>query len=584
MYANSYYEGSAKRKRYYHMDDSPEKDQSPPDTETGQNPSGEPVEVTDNSSPISAQPADTSGNPRPEQFKPVVVDHSGGKRGLKLLILLIIIALLAGGGWYAYRQHQDSRKAAQTASVKNKDIPLLRIGIQSATYGGVYPDMSVNDYGISVNSQMFEGLVRYEDKSKIVPDLASTWTNPNDSTWIFTIKSGIKFHDGHTMAASDVKASLEKIMATDSDFSQTFASTIASVSLVGKDQVKITTKSPDPTLLNKLAFLYVVDANLPKGTEPSQAGTGPYEIKPGTKPTDKDYQMVAFDGYHFGRPTTRALTFGNQNDNANLIKAFNAGQYDIVGTIAPDAVKNLKNAKLFEVSEADTTFIGFNMVAAGPLQNKQVREAIRYAVNTEAIAKANDEVITPASQLIPPSIPGYNPAISPYKTNIAKAKQLLTQAGYPSGLTIRFSISDADTKEAAEIAAELKQVGITVTIDKHEDFDEFINYFSSGKAEMFTIAYASDTLDGLDVYNTTLSADNYNNPKVTSLLDQANMAVNPATRLKLLQQVSTIVDQDAAVVPFGSTSDLWVMNKDYAIRQNTPTGYIPVYFYTVHLK
>ncbi len=535
---------------------------------------------TDSPSP-SAYGAGPAGGSPPQV---VTSNHGGGKKSwLKMLVWLIVLALIAAGGWYAYTKYIKKSPSASTTT-QSKDIPLLKIGIQQADYGNVYPDMSQNDYAISVNGQMFEGLVRYENKSKIAPDLASSWTNPDDNTWIFTIKKGIKFHDGHTLAPSDVKYTLDTLIASNSGWAQAFASTITSVDVLGNNQVKITTKSPDPTLLNKLSFLYIIDANLPKGDEPSLAGTGPYEIKPGTKPTNKSYQMIAFNQYHFGRPTTQALTFGSQDNSAGLIKAFNSGQYDIAGTIAPFSTKQAKNATVFTGNEADSTFIGFNTIASSPVQNKLVREAIRYAVSTQGIGKANDEVITPNSQVIPPSIPGYNPAIAPYKQNIAKAKQLLAQSGYPNGVTIRLSASAADAQEEAELANELKQVGITLSIDQHSDFDEFIGYFTAGKADMYVVDYASDTLDGVDIYNTTLPVANYNNPKVTALLNQANTTINPATRLKLLQEVSSIVDQDVALVPFGSTSSLWVMNKDYAIQQDTPTGYIPVYFYKVHLK
>ncbi len=532
---------------------------------------------------VTSSDGTIGGPPQPSQAV-VSNGHGRGKRWLKRLLILIVLAAVIAGGWFVYDKYLKKAPAKTTVTEQNKDIPLLRISVLSADYGSVYPNVSANDYAISVNSQMFEGLVRYENKNKIVPDLATGWTNPDDNTWVFTIREGVKFHDGHTLAPSDVKSSLDEAVASSADFTQTFASTIASVTLDGGNKVKITTKSPDPTLLNKLTFLYITDANLPKGDEPSLAGTGPYEIKSGTKPTTTSYQMVAFDGYHFGRPTTRALNFSSAKDNAAMLKIFNAGQSDIAGAVNPDTINQAKNATIFKVDEADSTFIGFNTVKPSPVQNKLVREAIRYAVNAQAIGKANETDLTPLSQLIPPSIPGYNPAISPYKQDVAKAKQLLAKAGYPNGVTITVSVSDADQQEVNELAKELKPIGITLKIDKHADFDEFINYFSTGKAEMYIIDYASDTLDGVDVYNTTLPPANYNNPKVTALLNQANTTVNPATRLKLLQQAGSIIDQDVAVVPLGTTSDLWVMNKNYAIQQDTPTGYIPVYFYKVHLK
>lgn len=512
--------------------------------------------------------------------QPVVSHHGSKKRWLKALLLLIIIALLAVGGWFAYQKSQDKPAPATTQS---KDIPLLKIGILQANYGNLYPDMSASEYGYLTNSQMFEGLVRYEDKSKIVPVLASTWTNPDDKTWLFTLKEGVKFHDGNTMDAADVKYSLDKVIASNSDLAQVFAGTIASVEAVGDNQVKIATKEPDPALLNRLAFLYVIDADLPQDEEPSQAGTGPYEVKPGTKPSETNIQMVAFDQYHGGAPTTKALDFSSSDDADTLTKAFNEHKLNIIGPMPLDEVSKAKGATEFVSVVPDTRFIGFNTVKPGPLQNKLVREAIRYALDPASIGKAAGDQVTPLSQLIPASIPGYNPAITPYKQDISKAKQLLAQAGYPNGLTIRFSTS-GDPGETDEIVNELKQAGITAQVDRHDNFDEFIDYFSGGQAEMYTVDYSSDTLDGLDIYNTTLNAANYNNPQLASVLSQAVTATDPAKRLKLLQDAAVIINQDIAAVPLSTQNDVWLMDKPYDIQQDMPSALISVYFSNVRQK
>lgn len=509
----------------------------------------------------------------------VTSGHNGKRRLLKAFCLLIIIGLLAAGGWLAYNKHHSTAKTLAPAQRQN--IPLLKIGVEQGSYGALYPDMSDTEYSFLTNAQMFEGLVRYENKSQIVPDLATRWTNPDSKTWLFTIKSGVKFHDGHTLSANDVKYSLDTVIASDSDLAQTFASSIASVDVVGSNQVKITTSTPDPTLLNKLSFLYVIDANLPKGDEPSLAGTGPYEIKPGTTPTDTNVQMVAFDGYHGGRPTTRALQFGSASDGPSLVADYKAGKFNVIGPVSPSDVKSAGSAKQFIVNEADISFIGFNTVQPGPAQNKLVREAIRYAVNAAAIGKAYGQEVTPESQLIPPSIPGYNPAITPYKQDIAKAKQLLAQAGYPNGLTLRFSTGDTAGKLAA-ITDELKQAGITLTVDEHSDFDEFISYFSAGKAEMYDVAYSSDTLDGLDIYTTTLPAANYNNAQFNDLVSQASTTNDPAKRLKILQNIAVVINGDIPVVPLYSTSNIWLTDKQYNLRQDLPSAGTSVYFYQAY--
>ncbi len=547
-----------------------------PDTDSGEGPAAPPEDKTPGDAEEQA--------PAPSGHMPEVVvsHHNGGgrgRRGLKIVAWAVILVLVAGLCWFAYKYTQ--KKPAAPATAKSKDISLLKIAMNRADYGKIYPDMSLSEFSYLVNDQMFEGLVRYEDKSKIVPELASDWTNPDRNTWVFTIKSGIKFHDGHTLTAKDVKYSLDSIKTGGSDLAQTFDDTIVSVEVTGSNKVKITTTRPDPVLLNKLASLFIIDADLPKGDEPSQAGTGPYRIKPGTTPTSNHIQMVAFNAYHGGKPQTHALDFSTADGTKALTKGLKDGKYNIIGPVSPSIAKEA-NASEFVASEANVEYVGLNTVKAGPLQKKQVRQALRYALDPLAIAMAADNTEpTALSQLIPQSIPGYNPAIKSYGQDVAKAKQLLKQAGYPDGITLTLSTANGK-KQTDEITNELKKAGITLKVDQYTDFDKFINHFVNGNAETYIVDYSSDTLDGLDIYNSTIPPFYYSNPKLADLLDQAGTETDPAKRLKILQEVAVIVDQDVPVVPLYSENDIWLMDQNYVLHQDLPSAYISVYFSKVH--
>ena len=519
---------------------------------------------------------------KPEPVEEVALNQAKApkkRRGLKLFICLLVIVLIAAGGAYGYHRHRDNQK--KVAASQSKTVQHLSVAISGGDMGdALYPNSEDTDGANLVSAQMFDGLVRYEDQNKLVPDLASGWTNPTDNTWLFTIKSGIKFHDGHTLTPADVKYTLDLVKSQDSTYAQDYASTIQSVDLVGANQVKITTAQPDPALLNKLTFLYIIDQNLPKGDEPSLAGTGAYEIKPGTTPTHTHMEMVAFNGYHGGTVYTKALSIYDVNTVADLLTGFKNHTYDLIGEVPSNQAKP---AGSYTYTENDDSvfYLGFN-TTTGPLSNKLVRQAIRYAVNPTVVGKAIGEEVTPLSQLIPPSIPGYNPSIMPYTQNIAKAKQLLTQAGYPNGLTLQFTYNDS-SGEAKTVINQLEQVGITVTPDYQSDFDNFINKYLDGQGQIFSLGYNSSTLDGADIFQSTLPPANYNNSQFTNLVSKAADTVDPAARLKLLQQAGTIVDQDAAVVPFSYTDHQWLMNKPYVLHQDLPAIYTSVYFYKVHL-
>ncbi len=503
----------------------------------------------------------------------------GGKRWLKIVIFILVLILIAAGGWFAY-QKLVAKKSAGKTTIKHSDVANLNIGILNADYGSLYPNMSTSSYAYLVNAQMFDGLVKYQNQGKIVPDLATKWSNPDSSTWLFTIQNGVKFHDGHTLTPADVKYSLDAVKASNSDLAQTFTDTIASVDTVGDNQIKITTSKPDPALLNKLTFLYVIDHNLPASDEPSQAGTGPYEIKSGTTPSATSVQMTAFNSYFGGRPTTAALNFGSAADSDALISGLNDGSYDIAGPVSLSQAKAETNATQFITSQPDVYYVGFNTVKTGPLQNKKVREAIRYALSAQSIGNAHNTQITPNSQLVPSTLAGYDPSIKPYKQDVAKAKKLLAEAGYSNGLPL--TLSTAESPQATnEIVKELKSVGITATVDQHADFNQFVSSFNSGQDAMFVVDYGSNFMDAGDIYANTLVSANYSSSKLADLLTQASTETDQSQRQKLLQSAGKVVDQDIAAVSLYTINDIWLMNKPYVIKQDLPNAGISANFLRV---
>lgn len=504
------------------------------------------------------------------------------RRKLKAFLLLLLLAVIGAGAWFAFGRGEEKQNAPV---VENKDVNELRIGIVGSDYGVLYPETPApSSYNTLVNAQIFEGLVRYEGKSKIVPLLATDWSNPDAKTWVFNLKQGVKFHNGNTMKAADVKYSIDKIKKSGTDYNDIFAGTIESVKALDDSRVEIKTTQPDPALLNRLAFLYVIDSNAPKGSEPSLAGTGPYVIQEGSKPTTRSVQMTAYNDYHGGVPKTKAVTLGSEKDVDALLKTYAEGKYNLIGEVPLARADKLSDEKQFITSEPEVAFLGMNSLKKGPLQNKKVREAIRYAVDPELLGKAEGDEVTPISQLIPDSIPGYNPAIEPYQRDVAKAKQLLSEAGYKDGITLKFSHSSSAAL-ADELLKQLKEAGITMKVDFKEDFGEFIDLFSSGKAEMYYIIYTSDILDGLDIYETTLTTSgNYENESLNKLLEQAATTVDPAARLKLLQDAAVIIDQDVAVVPLSTRDNVWLMDRDYNLVQDMPSSFLSVYFHKVQLK
>jgi peptide/nickel transport system substrate-binding protein len=511
--------------------------------------------------------------------QPPVPNQAPKKSRAKVFAFIIVILILAGAvSGYLIHNH-DKTKSKNLGIIQN-----LNVGIEEGALGNsLYPDGSASDTAgnILVNYQIFDGLVNYENQNQIEPDLATGWTTPNPTTWIFTLKSGIKFHDGNTMTPADVVYSLDLLKNQNNDYSQTFATTLKTIQADGPNKVKIVTTQPDPVLLNKLAFLYILDKNLPKGDNRSLAGTGAYELKPGTSMTNNAVHLVAVKNFHGGQVLTKNVNIYHSLTYASLLNGFKTHKYDIAGQV-PTKDQNLAGSFKYVEQDNSVDFLGLN-TTSGPLSNKLVRQAMQYALNPVQLAAQADGIkATAIGQLIPPSIPGYNPSILPVTQNIAKAKQLMAEAGYANGVTLNYA-AGGPTPTTAVLVDQLKQIGITLNIDNTTDLNDMINNFINGKTQIVVLAYSSSTLDGADVLDSTIPPADFSNPEFFKLVNQATTTINPSTRLQLLEQAETIVQQNVPAIPLFYDDNVYLMDKRYVIHQDLPALYTSVYFYKVHL-
>ncbi len=349
------------------------------------------------------------------------------KKSRKLGWILLIIVLLAAaiGGYLFYKHTHKTKIVTQTAT--KHDIALIKIGLGDGPVNSFYP-ADANTSGVTItNGQIFEGLVGWQNGTKVVPMLATSWTNPDDSSWVFTLRTNVKFHTGRTMTANDVKYSLEKLKDLAYGGGSGLGDTIKSVTVISPDKVKITTNGPDPILLNRLTFLYIVDSQS-KLKDDSNNGTGPYVVKTGTDPVkDKVTDLVAFDNYWGGHIYTKELKISTLTDASGAITKLQSHQLDIfeqftslteVKTLNADGINTIKE----ESSTVDMVVLN-TLKKGSPLSNLKFRQAINIGIDRSAILKASDIEGTPLGQFVVKEIPGYDSSISVPEYNVIKAKK-----------------------------------------------------------------------------------------------------------------------------------------------------------------
>lgn len=298
--------------------------------------------------------------------------------------------------------------------------------------------------------QIYDPLVIRDDKGQIKPWLAESWKNLDDNTWQFKLKQGVKFSNGEEFDAESVKFTIERVLdpKTKAPY-RTRVAIIDKVQVVDKYTVNIITKKPYPTMLQSLAedsfgVLMVPPKYVKEKGEDILAtkpvGTGPYKLLEWVK--DDHVTLEARDDYWAGNAKIKKVVFRPIPEVSTRISELKSGGVDIAGDIPPEMITELEtNPKTrVEVVPSDRLFfVVMNTLEGGPLANKKVRQALNYAVDVDAI---NKNILGGKAQRIAVSLGknafGYDDSIQPYPYDPQKAKQLLTEAGYPDGFKIPF--------------------------------------------------------------------------------------------------------------------------------------------------
>ncbi|VAW14632.1 ABC transporter, substrate-binding protein (cluster 5, nickel/peptides/opines), partial [hydrothermal vent metagenome] len=322
-----------------------------------------------------------------------------------------------------------------------------------------------------VYANVFEGLTRFNSNGAIIPDLAKSWDISKDGlVYTFNLQSGVKFQDGTSMDASDVKFSLDRARAKDSTNAQkALFADIDTVEVIDPTTVKVTLSKPNGLFLFNMAWgdavIVAPESAANNATKP--VGTGPFSF---SKWVQGDRVELVKNPDYWGKPVKLdKVTFKFISDPNAAFAAMMAEDVDAFPNFpAPEVLPQLKADPRFNVIVGTTegeTILAMNNKAV-PLNNVKVREAITHAINRqEIIDGAMFGYGTPIGTHFNPSNPDYVDLRFQSNYDPARSKQLLADAGI-SDLTLRLKLPPPSyARRGGEIiAAQLRAVGINVEI------------------------------------------------------------------------------------------------------------------------
>ncbi|HEY7253102.1 MAG TPA: ABC transporter substrate-binding protein [Methylomirabilota bacterium] len=440
-----------------------------------------------------------------------------------------------------------------------------------------------------VATHIFDTLVERDQNLKIVPALAAELPKLVAPTvWEVKLRKGVKFHNGEEFTAESVKFSLERVktgMRSSSNFRP-----IDNVEVVDPHTVKVHTTKPWPTFVSIMTFrqasMYPPKAYAGKDSafiSKNPIGTGPYKFVRWSK--DEEIVLEANEQYWRGAPKIKTVVFRPIPDDAVRVAALQNGEVDVAVNIPPHLANIIAgHPKIFlstapSIRTLQLMFVTHEYDAqhklVGPYKgvtaDKRVRQAIAYALDVDEIIKGVlDGKAMRTATLLTPLHFGYDPSLKPIKQDLGKVKQLLTEAGYPSGLEITLNgpqgryVRDKEVAEA--VAGQLTKAGIKTQLKTYE----FVNYLNNlvyvhKPGPVWLIGWGTPTVDAETVYGplfrTGSNLGNYHNADFDGMVDQAQTQMDEKQRLALYHRINKLWIDDMPAVPLYQQLDLYGANK-----------------------
>ena len=494
------------------------------------------------------------------------------KNGKKSIFALTVVVFLLLGLFSC----GNSTTAAEDITAK-KDTLIVGQIVEPATL-----DTIATSDNFSVHYQLYDTLIREandEDRT-LIPSLAERWEVSKDGKEItFYIRNNVKFHNGDVMTAEDVAFTINR--AIESPFTTMMTSSMEKAEVTGDNTVKVTLKYAygpalrcfvTPALQIQCKKAYEAD---PDGYGGNPVATGPYKVKE-WKRGDK-IVLEAFPDYWRGEAPIKNLIFKTIPDISTQVIALEKGEIDALDNNPSQEARQsfMENEKLiFEECVSNAfLFLAFNN-NKGIFADKKLREAVSYAINRQDIIDgAKGGVGSPLEAFMLQICPEYpeNFKANPYDPE--KAKQLLTEAGYPNGFTVKMKTIDSLTyiRPTEVIQEQLRAVGIDVEMEIMERGKYMSDILANSDFEITFWAVVAKVIDADYCQYSLFHSSNMNGsgnyinaniPELDELLERGRTSQDAEERKKIYSRTCEIIRDESLSIPLFANTRTVVYDKN----------------------
>ena len=454
--------------------------------------------------------------------------------------------------------------------------------------------------------QIYETLVTRGKTLAIEPSLATSWERIDPTTTRFKLRPNVKFHDGTPFSADDVVFSFQRALADTSNY-KTYLAGVKEARKVDDLTVDVITEGPAPVLLPQLTEVRIMSRawctahNVTKpqdyrNKEETYAvrnanGTGPYMLK--SREADVKTVAVANPGWWGKREgNVDEMVYMPIKSDSTRLSALLSGEIDFV--LDPPVqdlprLKENKSVKVVEGMENRTIFFGMdqardellysNVKGKNPFKDARERQAMQLAIDTAAIQKQVMRGLSvPTAVMFAPQVDGYPKDLDhPVKPDVARAKKLLADAGYPQGFEVTLDCPNNryvnDERICVAAAAMLARVNIKVRVNampratwgpKTQSRDTSM-YMLGWGVPTFDSQYALQSLMRTRIEKTAdgdYNLGRYSNAKVDAAIDKLKTEIDPKKRADLAREITILHRDDVGHIPLHHQVIPWAMRSN----------------------
>ena len=504
----------------------------------------------------------------------------------------------------------------------------IAAGAQTVRIGNAGDALSMDPHSfnetvqLSVVSNMYEPLVGRNKDLSLAPVLATKWEQTSPTVWRFTLRQGVKFHDGTPFTADDVVFTFKRTQLEGSNV-QTYTNSVKDVRKIDDFTVEVETKEPAPILPSMISQMFIVNkkwmeannavnpVDRRKGIENTASfkanGTGPYSLKE-RQPNVRT--VFVRNNNYWGKidGNVQEVVYTPIANDATRVAALLSGQVDVIDPVPVqdlDRINNSSSTRVVTGPELRAIFLGMNqsrdelmgsnVKGKNPFKDKRVRQAFYQAIDIDGLHK---QVMRGSSgnlaTLIGKGVNGFDPDIKRLPYDPTAAKKLLTEAGYPDGFELSMNCSNDryinDSRICQTVAANLAKIGVKVQL-LAETKGTYFPRLMRRETNFYILGWTPTTYDAhnpllaLMVCDSGKGAGEFNyggycNPKVDALTTQIQTETDAAKRGAQIHEALKIVADDVGYLPLHQQFMNWGVSKSVDLVQMAD-GFMPFKWMTV---